>query len=368
MVASFARPVSYPRCDGVNPHASGTNAAVVFDLVVPTVGRPSLAALLEALDASGPPFADRILLVDDRSAPAEPLELPTLSPDVAARIEVLWSGGKGPAGARNTGWRAATAPWVAFVDDDVVPDAGWPVALMRDLSAAGPRLAASQGRLRVPLPRYGRPTDWERNVARLQGAPWIMADMAVRRDALAHIGGFDERFRRAYREDSDLALRLLASGYEVGIGRRSATHPVRPADRWVSVRLQEGNADDVLMRALHGSWERPARRGSRPWHVAAILSFAAAIAAALARRPVAAASFAGAWVGLTARFAWTRIAPGPRTGDEILTMVVTSVAIPFAAVGWWLAGLARLRSRLADAERAPLPKHPDAATRPAVAP
>jgi hypothetical protein len=40
-------------------------------------------------------------------------------------------------------------------------------------------------------------------------------------------------------------------------------------------------------------------------------------------------------------------------------MTLTSVAIPFAAVGWTLVGLARLRSRLADAERAPSPGRVD---------
>jgi predicted NodU family carbamoyl transferase len=32
----------------------------------------------------------------------------------------------------------------------------------------------------------------------------------------------------------------------------AVVHPVRPANRWVSVCTQRGNADDELMRALHG--------------------------------------------------------------------------------------------------------------------
>jgi glycosyltransferase involved in cell wall biosynthesis len=332
---------------------------VQFDLVVPTIGRPSLAGLLEALDRGGPPLPERVLLVDDRSDAEGPLPLPPTSGDLASRIEVLSSGGRGPAGARNVGWRAATAPWVAFVDDDVVPAAGWPRALWRDLSEAPPRQAASQGRLIVPLPSDRRPTDWERNVARLEGAPWITADMAVRRDALERVGGFDERFRRAFREDADLAMRLRAAGYEVAFGERLVEHPVRPADRWVSVRLQEGNADDVLAWALHGRWQERARRGCRPWHVATVLSFVGALIAAGLRRPAVAGASAGAWLAMTLRFAWIRIAPGPRTRDEVVTMTLTSVAIPFAAVGWTLVGLARLRSRLADAERAPRPGRVD---------
>ena len=45
-----------------------------------------------------------------------------------------------------------------------------------------------------------------------QRASWITADMTYRRSALAEVGGFDERFPRAFREDADLALRLQAGG------------------------------------------------------------------------------------------------------------------------------------------------------------
>jgi hypothetical protein len=83
--------------------------------------------------------------------------------------------------------------------------------------------------------------------------------MAFRRDALAAVGGFDERFPRAYREDADLALRLLEAGYELVRGRRCVTHPVGPSRPLDSVRRQAGNADDALMRALHRSdWRRRA--------------------------------------------------------------------------------------------------------------
>src|SRR5918994_206231 len=47
-------------------------------------------------------------------------------------------------------------------------------------------------------------------------------------------------------------LRVVGTGARLVRGRRWITHPVRPVDRWVSVRVQAGNADDVLMRRLHG--------------------------------------------------------------------------------------------------------------------
>src|SRR5205823_1155210 len=128
----------------------------------------------------------------------------------------------------------------------------WLARLADDLGGLPLEVAGSQGCIQVPLPRDRPPTDWERNVHGLERARWATADIAYRRSALERVGGFDERFRRAYREDADLALRVRRAGGTIVRGARTVTHPVRPADRWVSVRLQTGNADDVRMRALHG--------------------------------------------------------------------------------------------------------------------
>src|SRR4029453_8633119 len=177
----------------------------------------------------------------------------------------------GPAAARNLGWRGATAEWVAFLDDDVVPGAAWLAELARDLDGLPSDVAASQGRVVVPMPGGRRPTDWERNVQGLETARWATADMAYRREVLVEGGGFDERFPRAYREDADLGLRVVGAGYRIVGGRRVVSHPVRPAGRLVSVRLQAGNADDVLMRALHGrGWRERAGVpvGRRPRNLA----------------------------------------------------------------------------------------------------
>ncbi len=224
-------------------------------VVVPTIGRPSLDVLLDALAGAPGPRPAELLLVDDR---------PTGAPLAAERpglplVRVLRTGGGGPARARNLGWRSARTPWIAFLDDDVVPDPDWYRCLSADLADLPADVAGSQGRVRVPLPGDRAPTDWERGTAGLATASWITADLAYRRAALAAVGGFDERFPRAFREDSDLALRVMDTGARLVRGERRITHPVRPTDRWVSVRVQAGNADDVLMRRLHGpDWRRRA--------------------------------------------------------------------------------------------------------------
>jgi histidinol-phosphate phosphatase family protein len=322
---------------------SGAAASRSVDVVVPTVGRESLGRLLEVLRPQLAALGGRLLVVDDRPEPAATLALPSWA-------TVLRGGGRGPAAARNLGARAATAPWVAFLDDDVVPDADWAESLLHDLAELPAAVAASQGRIRVPLPSGRRASDWERNVAGLEGALWISADLACRREALAAIGGFDQRFSGAYREDTDLALRLLAGGWRIARGARRATHPVAPAGFWVSVARQRGNADDVLMRALHGRhWRRwgGAPRGRLRRHLITTAFLGGAAAAAIVRRRRPTIAFAAAWLGASAELAATRTLPGPRALREIGRMTVTSAVLPLAASGWWAAGVARLPTRLA---------------------
>jgi histidinol-phosphate phosphatase family protein len=302
-----------------------------FAIVVPTVGRDSVHRLLAELDGSSGPRPVAVVLVDDRADPRPALAVASRMP-----VTVLYSGGRGPAAARNVGWRSTKAPWICFLDDDVVPQPHWFAAVAKDIAdAEDVGAAASQAVVDVPRVAGRSATDDERRTQRLGDAQWITADMAVKRCALVDTGGFDERFPRAYREDSDLSLRISNSGNRIVQGSRRCTHPVAPSTWLSSVRAQVGNRDNALMRRKHGpTWRKAVGedRGRLPGHAATTAAALAALGLVVTGRSRAASRAATLWALLTAEFTLRRILAGPRTMAEIARMVATSVVIPPAAV------------------------------------
>jgi len=327
-----------------------TNSVAV---VIPTIGRESLGCLLSALNRGAGPRPSSVLVVDDRAVTGTPLRLPATE----LPITVLRSGGRGPAAARNVGWRNSCAEWICFLDDDVVTGDDWPARLADDLDAADSSIVGISARITVPTPPGRRATDDERRTLQLATSLWITADLAYRRSALVDCGGFDERFPRAYREDADIALRITGDGRRIVTGTRRTIHPIarKPASALTSVRAQIGNRDDALMRRKHGRRWREKIGGQPPRlpvHAVATAALAGAALAALARRPRLAASAALSWLALTAEFAVRRVLAGPRTGREILAMTISSALIPPVAVaqrlwGTWVFQRARPEPPLA---------------------
>jgi hypothetical protein len=309
-----------------------------YSVVVPTVGRDGLARVLAALRDGSGPAPRELVVVDDRVAPVSPLTLPDEG-DVPVRV--LRSGGLGPAAARNVGWASCDSDWVAFLDDDVVPSPDWAEKLRVDLAGLGEDVGATQGRIVVPLPAHRRALDVERNTAKLADSRWITADLAYRRSVLERLGGFDERFRRAYREDTDLAFRAQDTGSRIVTGLRTTTHPTGTGAFLGSVRAQRGNLDNALMRRKHGAgWRERAGepRGRFTRHAAGTAFGLVSLACLPARAYRAAGPAAVLWAGVTAEFALHRIGQGPRTTSEVSRMLVTSVLIPPAACAYRLRG------------------------------
>jgi glycosyl transferase family 2 len=313
-------------------------------VVVPTCGRPELLGrCLRALAAQrvdAPHF--EILVVDDRPAAATALivaQWARSAPAIAIRY-LPSPGPQGPAAARNRGWRAARGGIVAFTDDDTEPDAHW---LQNGLRAMRGGVDAVSGRIVMPISE--RPTDYERDAQGLERGEFVTANCFCRRRVLEGLGGFDERFRLAWREDSDLHFRLLESGARIARAEDAiVVHPVRPAPWGVSVRQQKKVAYDALLYKKHPRLYRERIRAKARWDYYAAVAALAAIAPGLALGGAAVAATAAAlWLALTARFCAARLRGASRAPAHVAEMIVTSIAIPPLAVFWRAVGAWRYR-------------------------
>ena len=215
---------------------------------------------------------------------------------------------------------------------------------MSGLSAFdSPDVNAATGRVVVPLP--DDPTDYHRNEAGLEGAEFVTANCFVRRGALEAVGGFDERFTAAWREDSDLHFNLLRAGRRiVSAPEAVVVHPVRPAPWGISLRQQRKSLFDALLYKKHPGLYRRQIRSSPPWeYYASVAALTAAAAGAVGGiTPVALAGL-GAWLWLTGRFCIRRLRRTSRSPYHVTEMIVTSALIPPLSVFWRLYGALRYR-------------------------
>lgn len=187
-------------------------------VVVATRNRPTqltrcLTALQSALGAQ-----DEIVVVDSASTDTATADVAT-----AAGARLLRAQRPGTSLARNIGWRAATHDLVAFTDDDVEVDMTWPDAMAASLTQ--PARSWVTGWIGVHEVMAGAE---EFNPLMLRTEPALLdgsycgpmgasANFGARRQALADVGGYDERFGpgtwTAAAEDAELFDRLITAGH-----------------------------------------------------------------------------------------------------------------------------------------------------------
>ena len=314
-----------------------------MSVVVPTYRRPELLTrcLATVLSQSLDGDAYEVIVVDDGHDETTRLAVEGMRPERGApALRYLCPPqGRGPAVARNAGWRAARAPLVAFTDDDTIPDLRW---LEEGERALGDRVAIC-GRVVVP-PLEQPPTDHELMTRGLESADFVTANAFVRRDALEQVGGFDERFLRAWREDSDLQFRLQALGEVTRADAATVLHPVRP-ERWgVCLRQQRNAFFDALLYKKHPRLYRERIRPVPPWDYYAIVGAVLAVPfLLLADAPGAGATALVVASVLVLRLAARRLRHTSRAPSHVAEMVVTSALIPFLSVYWRLRGAWRFR-------------------------
>lgn len=324
------------------PEASKTWRPQV-SVVVPTWNRPDLLErCLHALRRQTVGRDDyEIIVCDDGPTDATRALVESMAVITGGRPRLHYvavTATQGPAGARNAGWRRARAPLIAFTDDDTQPEPGW---LEAGLAAMASGADAAAGRIVMPLP--SRPTDLELDAAKLSQVEFATANCFVRRQALDEIGGFDERYTAAWREDSDLHFNLLERGMTVTVaGDAVVVHPLRSMPFAAGLAMQKKVMFDVLLYRKFPRLYRERIRSERPWFYMAVSAALLCSAGSwLAGMPVAADSALALWALLTLYFLARRLQNSAFTVRNAMELLVTSVAIPPLSIFWRLVGALR---------------------------
>lgn len=255
------------------PPAGAVVRPATASVVVATANRPDLLRTsLPALAAAAESVPGTAVIVVEQGPPAAR----GICEQLGIAADVVYDPGRGVSRARNLGAQRATSDVVLFTDDDCIVPASW---VGDHLDAFDGRVAATFGPVRG-LPRAIVADDPVARPRRHRAGamPWHVghgSNMAVRRDVLLALGGWDERIGPGTPlpagEDADLIVRLLENGgvARSGVGSAVEHLPWRTADaERDTARAYELGAGVWIGKALRrlGGEARPYLRGRRRLH------------------------------------------------------------------------------------------------------
>lgn len=218
----------------------------LFSLIIPTFHRnDSLAKCLDRLAPGEQTLAAEqyeVIVTDDGiNTTAEQMVREHFS-------WVKWIAGpcKGPAANRNNGAQCAAGDWLAFIDDDCLPDSGWLEAYATAIEQI-PSCLVFEGYTYVDRARLSLAEVAPGNET--GGYLWS-CNFLIKRILFEEISGFDERFPYAAMEDVDLRLRLTKAGYAFSfIKEASVCHPWSTVDRWN--KFKQHQVSTLIYLSIH---------------------------------------------------------------------------------------------------------------------
>lgn len=228
-----------------------------IDIVIPAAGRlPDLLHLLQTLHtacaATLPAAVASITVTDDRHSAAMGEQLAARFP----QVRYVAGPARGPAANRNHGARQGHAEWVLFLDDDCFLASDLLQAYARQ-AASHPQATVLEGAIHAVGPR---PNGNHHAPLNTRGGCLWSCNLALRRDLLERVGGFDERFPFACMEDVDLRERLRAAGAEVVFSPQARVfHP------WRSISERELSRQ-IISHAIYAEKHPASVRDWTPLH------------------------------------------------------------------------------------------------------
>lgn len=317
-----------------------------ISVVIPTYRRPHL--LMRCLDAVlTQDFRARdfeIIIVSDGYDPSTELSIAQVPLKKFPVLQYYSLPAKaGPAAARNLGWLLGQGALIVFTDDDCVPANNWLSMMWAAYQSEGKEEIAFSGKTVVPI--NDDPTDYEKNISQLATAEFITANCACTKAALQTVRGFDERFRMAWREDSDLQFKFIQHQIPiVKVCDAVVTHPVRKAPWGISIREERKGMFNALLYKKYPRLYREKIEPRRPWHYYIIACcLALFVAGALNKKPVPMFAGLSGWLMMTSWFALKRLQATSHSPNHVLEMFFTSAVIPVLSLFWKAYGALKFR-------------------------
>lgn len=187
-----------------------------------------------------------LLIIDDGSTDRTSAIATQYAERSSLEVRILRQEPAGLSAARNLAAREASGVVVAFIDDDARPHPLW-LRYLREAFARGPQVGAAGGPNLAPAPVNlqnalitacpGNPTHVLLDDVTAEHLPGC--NLAIRRDLLLEIGGFDEQFRTAG-DDVDICWRLREAGYALAFHAAACVAHDRRAEVRGFIRQQSG--------------------------------------------------------------------------------------------------------------------------------
>jgi GT2 family glycosyltransferase len=213
-------------------------------VIVPQFGRFELTVACLSSFRAAHMDQPRFVVVDDGSAPGD---IDAVERCLSARDTLVRQEHRGVTAAWNAGWQATEAEFLVFLNNDSLTQGPWLNDLLTPLACGEALMTGVEWRIERELVR--------RAIAGRE-RPLLLAGwcIAMRRDTLAGLGGFDPELE-LYFSDTDFQLRLMR---EHGDFASLAVVPGLPLTH-LAHATAHGLSDQ------HRQWLRDRRRFLRKW-------------------------------------------------------------------------------------------------------
>lgn len=188
----------------------------MISIVIPTYNSErTIGKVLESLFKEIKNYRKKVevIVVDDGSTD-KTLEIVEKYP-----VKIFKQKHKGPAAARNLGWRKAKGEIVIFLDSDCKVSKGWLRKILKpfeDKKVAGVGVKYKTWNKRNWVARFVGYEIGQRHEKMKKEVDYLASySTAYRKEVLKKINGFDTSFKMAAAEDNDLSYRIVSLGYKL---------------------------------------------------------------------------------------------------------------------------------------------------------